>query len=63
MNTTEIIALIAAVLSAASIALHIIAPRTKTTVDDGWRDGVDEALAFLRGATPPAPASPPKEAP
>lgn len=37
------ISLAAAVLSAASIILHVVAPRTKTLVDDKARDFVDSA--------------------
>lgn len=49
------LALAAAVLSAFSIVLHVIAPRTKTTVDDRLRDDVDELLAFVNPPpTPPA---------
>lgn len=53
------LALAAAVLSGASIVLHVIAPRTKTTVDDRLVAKLDELLGLLR---PPAvkPADPAK---
>lgn len=41
------IALAAAVLSAASLVLHVVAPRTKTTIDDKIRDAVDSAIAKI----------------
>ena len=42
------LALIAAVLSAASILLHAISPRTKTTLDDRLAADIDEALRWFR---------------
>lgn len=36
------IALAGAVLGAASLILHVVAPKTKTTKDDWLRDKVDE---------------------
>lgn len=48
-DPTFLIALAAAVLSAASIVLHVVAPRTKNTVDDAVRDDLDEVLAWWRG--------------
>lgn len=58
MNETvlAVLAIIAAVLSAASMALHLIAPRTKTTVDDALRDKIDELLALVRGVVPAPPS-------
>jgi hypothetical protein len=43
MNMEFWIALGAAVLSAASIILHVVAPRTKNKTDDKLRDVVDKA--------------------
>lgn len=40
---TFAIALVAAVLSAASLILHVVAPRTKTKKDDWLLDKVDAA--------------------
>lgn len=37
------IALAAAILSAASIVLHVVAPKTKNTVDDRALDLIDKA--------------------
>ena len=37
------IALAGAVLGAASLILHVVAPKTKTTADDKLRDLVDKA--------------------
>lgn len=39
---------IGAALGAISMFLHWLAPRTKTTIDDKFRDDVDEVLAFAR---------------
>ena len=47
------LALGAAILSALSIVLHAIAPRTKTTVDDRLVERIDEVLSLLRPAAPP----------
>jgi hypothetical protein len=49
------IALVAGVLSAASIVLHIVAPRTKATWDDALCDDIDEQPAK---ATPKPPLPP-----
>lgn len=57
------ISLAAALLSAASIVLHVVAPRTKTLVDDHWRDKVDEVLAFARRVQPPVDAVAPARKP
>jgi len=38
---TFVIALVGAVLGAASLILHVISPYTRTTVDDRWRDEID----------------------
>jgi hypothetical protein len=43
------IALGAAVLGAASLLLHFIAPRTKTTKDDKVLEVVDKAKDYLGG--------------
>jgi len=54
-DPTFLIALGGALLAAASIVLHVVAPRTKTTVDDALRDDIDEVLAFIRGQQPSRP--------
>src|SRR4051812_28494914 len=36
-----------------SLVLHVVAPRTKTTIDDRFRDDLDEVLAFVRGSAIP----------
>lgn len=43
------IAAAAAVLGGLSVVLHVVAPRTKNTVDDEIRDDIDEVLAWWRG--------------
>jgi hypothetical protein len=50
MNETvlAVIAIGSAVLSAASIILHVVAPRTKATWDDKLRDDLDEVLGLVR---------------
>lgn len=50
MNETivAVIAIAASVLGSASMILHFVAPRTKTTVDDRLRDDIDEILEFIR---------------
>jgi hypothetical protein len=45
-----LLALAGAILGAASVVLHVVAPRTKTTIDDTIRDDVDKLLAFMRGS-------------
>lgn len=45
---TFVIALGGALLGAASLILHVVAPRTKNTWDDALRDDVDEILGFVR---------------
>lgn len=57
-DMTSTIAIVAAILGAASLILHVVAPRTKTTVDDRLRDDIDEVLAFVRSAPIPAPPTP-----
>ena len=57
LDTTFLIALGGAILGAASMVLHVVAPRTKNTIDDALRDDVDEVLAFMRGAKSPSTAS------
>lgn len=44
---TFYLALAAAVLSAASIVLHVVAPKTKSTLDDKIVSYIDEALKKL----------------
>ena len=44
---TFAIALIGAVLAAASLVLHVVAPRTKTTLDDKALKVVDSAIEKL----------------
>jgi hypothetical protein len=61
-DTTFLIALAAAILGAASMVLHVVAPRTKTTLDDTMRDDIDEVLAWWRGrqaGVVPATTKPP----
>jgi hypothetical protein len=45
---TFALALAAAVLSAASLVLHVVAPKTKTTFDDKVAKYIDDALAKLK---------------
>lgn len=53
------IALVSLLLGLASHVLHYIAPRTKTKVDDEWRDRVDLMLGWWQTAAPkPAPRDP-----
>ncbi len=67
-DTTFLVALAGAVLGALSLVLHVVAPRTKTTLDDTLRDDIDEVLAFIRGqqlikaTTPAAKLVPPAAA-
>ena len=42
------LALGSAVLSALTLVLHVVAPRTKTTLDDKVMEYVDKALAELK---------------
>ena len=71
LDTSFLLALAGAILGAASMVLHVLAPRTKNTVDDRLRDDIDEVLAFLRGRPPvdggsvaaAAPAQPPSTPP
>ena len=44
---TTILAVVAAVLGAASLILHAVAPRTSATWDDKLEEFVDEGLALL----------------
>jgi len=64
-DPTFLLALAAAVLSGVSIVLHVVAPRTKTTLDDQLRDDIDEVLAFIRGRVVAAPSqlTPPPSTP
>lgn len=48
------IAVVGLVLGTASAALHVIAPRTKTTIDDRWRDDVDAVLRWWKDRSTPA---------
>lgn len=65
LDTTFLIALGAAILGAASLVLHVVAPRTKNTIDDAIRDDIDQVLGFIRGQTPiaAAVAAPPPKPP
>jgi hypothetical protein len=54
IDTGFLLALAGAVLGAASMVLHVVAPRTKNVIDDQLRDDIDEVLAFIRGQQPPA---------
>lgn len=42
------LALGAAVLSAISVILHVVAPRTKNTVDDAVVKYIDDAIAKIK---------------
>jgi hypothetical protein len=53
------LALVAAVLSAASLVLHVVAPRTKTTVDDRVMAGIDTLLGIVRTQAPKPPPTGP----
>lgn len=55
-----IVAIVAAILSGVSIVLHVIAPLTKTKVDDELRDELDRIRALIAGT--PAPKQPPDQA-
>jgi hypothetical protein len=64
-DTAFLLALVGAILGAASIVLHVVAPRTKNTIDDALRDDIDEVLAWWRGrqagvvpGAPPPPTPP-----
>lgn len=46
---TFYLALAAAVLSAASLVLHVVAPKTKNTLDDKIAGYIDEAIKKLKG--------------
>jgi hypothetical protein len=46
---TFYLALGAAILSAASIVLHVVAPRTKNTTDDRIMALIDAAISKLKG--------------
>lgn len=46
---TFYLALAAAVLSAASIVLHVVAPKTKSTLDDKIVKYIDDALTKIKG--------------
>ena len=48
MNMTFAIALIGAVLAAASLVLHVVAPKTKNTLDDKALKVVDSAIDKLK---------------
>lgn len=56
-DPTFLIALAGALLGAASLVLHVVAPRTENTIDDALRDDIDEVLAFIRGQQPANPSS------
>lgn len=49
MTMTFWIALAGAVLGAASLILHVVAPRTKTQADDKVLEVVDKAKDYLGG--------------
>lgn len=49
MDPSLVIAIIGGALAALSIALHVVAPRTKTTVDDAIRDYIDEVIRGQSG--------------
>ena len=45
---TFAIALAAAILAAASLVLHVVAPKTKTELDDKVLKYIDDAIAKLK---------------
>lgn len=49
MTMTFWIALVGAALGAASLILHVVAPRTKTKADDKVLEVVDKAKDYLGG--------------
>lgn len=49
---TTVVAVVAAVLGAASVILHLVAPRTEATWDDKVEAIVDEVLQYLGQVTP-----------
>lgn len=51
INWSFWLGLFAAVGTSVSLFLHWLAPRTKTTLDDKFRDDLDEVLAFARNFT------------
>jgi hypothetical protein len=53
--TALVVAIVSAVLGGLSLVFHIIAPLTKTKVDDNIRDEIDALRALITGQrTPPA---------
>lgn len=48
MTMTFLLALLAAVLGAASLVLHVVAPKTKNTLDDRIMGYIDDAIAKLK---------------
>lgn len=44
---TGVLGVIGGVLGIVSIILHMVAPRTKTTLDDALVEKIDQVLAFL----------------
>jgi len=57
MTMTLFLAIAGAVLGAASMLLHVIAPLTTNTVDDSVEDVVDKVLSYL-GQHNPATGAP-----
>jgi len=47
MDMTFFLALGAALLAAASVILHVVAPKTENTVDDALVEKIDAVLALL----------------
>lgn len=47
MDAAFVIALVAAIGSAVSLVLHVVAPKTKSTLDDSIVKYIDEALALI----------------
>lgn len=45
---TFYLALAAAILGAASLVLHVVAPKTQTTLDDKILGYIDDAIAKLK---------------
>ena len=47
LDLTTVLAVVGAVLGAVSVVLHVVAPRTKNTVDDRLEAIVDAVIARL----------------
>lgn len=56
-DPTFLLALAVAILGAASLVLHVVAPRTKNLIDDRLRDDIDQVIAFIGRQAAPTPPS------